>query len=139
MRRAASVALVTLLGGITSTAQSPNLEIAISEGRKFASVEAVRMEPYQDGPWASIPPTALAPADEPAAADFKIRAWKEADRARVVVFAVTRAERRAGTDRETETQIATFLLAAGDSREVPETSKYAARPVTISARLRSPQ
>ena len=137
MRLIAPIIVLGLLTATGALAQSPNLEIAITEGERLAaSVEAAPTEPYQGGPWASIPPTPLNATTEPTAASFRIRTWKEADRARVVVFAVTRDKQRTATDREVETQIATFLLAAGDSLQVSEASKYGARPVTVSARPR---
>ena len=65
------VVAVGLLAGSHSFAQSRNLEIAITEGRKAASVEVVRSTPYQSGPWAAIPSTPLNPSTEPAAAARK--------------------------------------------------------------------
>ena len=70
----------------------------------------------------------------PAAARFSIRAWKEAEKARVVVHAVLEDKR--APEGYTETPIATFTLAVGESRQVPEAEKWGGKPLVVSASLR---
>jgi hypothetical protein len=94
-----------------------------------------------DGPAAfvgaplSMLPMAL-PARQAAVAglSFGIRAWKEGEKARVVVFAALE-DKRAPNGR-TETPIATFMIAPGQSIEVPQTESWGASRVYVSAALR---
>jgi hypothetical protein len=109
-------------------AQSQALKVNISEGRFLAGLAAVQTPYATGGPWAAIPSAASGAAPVTATA-FRIRTWAEGTGARVIVFAVQ--PRTDGT--ESETQIASFALQAGESREVTATSKYGARPVTVSA------
>ena len=121
---------VTLLAAMHGTviAQSQALKVNISERRSRAGLAAVQTPYATGGPWAAIPAAASGAAPVTAAA-FRIRTWTEGTGARVIVFAVqTRTD---GT--EGETQIASFAIQAGESREVAATSKYGARPVTVSA------
>ena len=102
--------------------------VEIRQGRSRAALEPAGTEPYTGGPWASVPAAALR-SDSTASTDaFRIRAWVEAGKTRVVVFAV----RRDAPTRETETQIATFLLTPGESRDVVETERYGASHVFVS-------
>ena len=61
------------------------------------------------------------PGGKVIASRFKIRAWKESDSARVVVYAVMSDSR--APKKRTETPISTFKLALGESREVTETEE----------------
>jgi hypothetical protein len=130
--RLASVASILLATVTLASAQSP-IRIGLSqEGTaNGASIEAAATAPYQGAPWAAIPVTR---PDAGQQTDFRIRAWQETGRVRVVVFAVVKAQ-QAGPQRETvelETQIATFLLSPGESTTL-SAEQYGARPVTITA------
>jgi hypothetical protein len=63
-------------------------------------------------------------------AEARIRAWKEGDNARVVVYTVL-SDQRAPTG-ETETAIATFPLAVGQSMTVPQTQKWGTKPIIVN-------
>ena len=130
--------LTLLATSIASSAQSPSVTVSISQGALRASVVAARTQPYQGGPWASIPATPLHAGTATTAADFRIRAWREAEKTRVVVFAVVRdnTKRVKSENGEREIQISTFLLAAGDSTDVLSAEQYGAAAVTVSARIR---
>src|SRR5262245_9372645 len=120
-----------LLLAVVTTAsafgQSPT-RVEIRQGRSRAAVEPAGTEPYAGGPWASVPAAALR-SDSPISIDaFRIRAWVESGKTRVVVFAV----RRESPTRESETQIATVLLVSGEARDVVETERYGASHVLVS-------
>lgn len=117
------VSVVTLAFAQSSTT------VEIRQGRSRAGMEAVRTEPYQGGPWAGVPAQPLRVDSTLSTNDFRIRAWAESGQTRVVVYAVSRDEQA----RETETQIATFRLASGESRDVIETEQYGAAHVFVSA------
>jgi hypothetical protein len=95
-------------------------------------MEAIRSEPYSGGPWAAVPAQPLRVDSTVLTNDFRIRAWAESGHTRVVVYAVSRDDQA----RETETQIATFPLATGESRDVIETEQYGAAHVFVSADAR---
>ena len=117
--------------GVVAAVQSPAPVVTISSERCAASVEAARTEPYAGGPWAAIPDPCVSGNRQVTQPHLRIRAWKEADAARVVVFSVTL---RDGLTPETETQVATFLLTAGQSVELPQATTSAGAVVTISAK-----
>ena len=116
--------------GVVAAVQSPAPLVTISSERCGASVEAARTEPYDDAPSASIsyPCIGNTGREKP---HLRIRAWKEADAARVVVFSVTIGDERTP---DAEKQVATFLLTAGQSVELPQTATSAGAVVTISAK-----
>ena len=116
--------------GIVAAVQTLAPIVTISSERCAASVEAARTEPYDDAPSASIPDPCIGNAGR-GTPQLRIRAWKEADAARVVVFSVSLSD---GRTRETERQVATFLLTAGQSVELPQTATSAGAAVTISAK-----
>ena len=130
--RATLLALVILVASGTVSAQvpgqkAPSLWANIVEGTSRAGVQAVTVPYATGGPWAAVPARAIG-SSVPTVSNFRIRAWEEGTAARVLVFAV--APRPDGT--EAETQIASVVLAAGETREITATEKYNARPVTIS-------
>lgn len=127
MRRALGVLFA--MGVVASAFAQSSTTVEIRQGRSRASIKAVRTEPYAGGPWAAVPATALRLDSTLSTNDFRIRAWAEAGRTRVVVYAVSRGDRT----REVETQIATFLLTSGESRTVIETEQYGAAHVFVSA------
>lgn len=132
MRLSALAALLLGLGGTVISAQSSTTVVTISEGRSRAGLEVAFTAPYQGGPWAAVPASPFRLDSNVTAAGFRIRAWKEGQRARVVVFVIIPEEK----GREKETQIATFSIEPGQSVEVTETEQYGATHVTVSAAAR---
>jgi hypothetical protein len=102
-----------------------------------AWVELQRTEIYLDAPSAEVPVRAAVPGATVAASSFRIRAWKEGEAPRVVVYAVM-ADPRAPR-RETETAIATFLLAVGGSMVVSQTQEWGGKPIMVSVSQRQRQ
>jgi len=127
-----SATVFALAATFIVAAQSTRVDVTIARGRCVASVGAERTEPYAGGPWAAIPASCLNDSPEATARDFRIRAWKEAESTRVVVFAVV-TDATAAT-KERETQIATFLMSSGQSVNVTQTAEYNAAPVTVSTK-----
>jgi hypothetical protein len=135
MRLPAFAIVVLGLGATVISAQSPSTWISIAEDRSRASIGVSDPAPYQGGPWAAVPASALRPDSNVTAAGFRIRAWSENQKTRVVVFAVIPEEK----DREKEIQIATFLLDPGQSIQLTETERYDAAHVTVSAAAEPPR
>jgi len=135
-----SVAALVLCGvsSIGLSAQTaPDFKVSLLQGgTEGAAVWAQRTEPYQGGPWAGVRALPLKGTAKPTATSFRVRSWKEGTKARVVVFAVARDE--SAPNGERETQIATFLLEHGESKDVTETAKYRAAPITIRAVREAP-
>ena len=138
MRYLLFVALVLALGSPASTAlQRPPSDLWITvepSGRPGgqASVRVMMAEMYVDGPaaWIGVP-------GQETAADpvfFSIRAWKEGEKARVIVYAKLKDPRAPGGS--TETPIATFSLAAKETVHVPEAEKWGGPRLAVSAALR---
>ena len=100
----------------------------LQNGRERAAVWAQQTEPYQNGPWAAVQALPLKDT-APTVKSFRIRTWREDAKARVVVFAVARDESAPSGERET--QIATFLLADGASKDVTKTTQYQAAAITV--------
>lgn len=124
-----------------ASAQQPRLQIILSGPVSAAGVmsdRTVRVSlvpadaPYDTGvPWVSVPARATRPdAPAPTATKFRVRAWMDGSRARVVVYAV-----RASTssDTETEERFATSLLARGETTIVTSTDRYGAAPIMLEA------
>jgi hypothetical protein len=89
----------------------------IRQGSSRASIEVSNTEPYDGGPWAAVPANPLR-SDAAVSTDaFRVRAWIEASKTRVVLCAV----RREKPEHECERRIATFPLERGESRHVAET------------------
>jgi hypothetical protein len=113
-------------------AQSAPVVVSIESVECRATVEAVRTEPYSDGgPWASIPSNCGRQAQEGPRAQFRIRAWKEADSTRVVLYAVEREA--ALPDKEREIQIGTYLMQRGQTIRPTETTAYTSNSIVLSA------
>ena len=128
-------ALVALLV-VSPAAQAPSMWVSISEGPRRAGLAPVADVYTTGGPWAAIPAQQLSAASQLTADHFRIRSWFEGSAARVVVFAVSVD---ATTKRETETQIATFAISAGDSVDVTQTERYGAAHVVVSATEQRPE
>ena len=103
-------------------------------GGGSAAVRAMRSEIYVDGAWAGVGVGQPQPGAKMTELGFSLRAWKEGDRARVMVFA--RLEDKRAPSGATETPVATFLIAPGESVEVPESEKWGAPRYLVSAALR---
>ena len=116
--------------GVVAAVQTLAPIVTVSSERCAASVEAARTEPYDDAPSASIPYPCIGNSGA-TAPQLRIRAWKEADATRVVVFFVTVSD---GAPPDAEKQVATFLLTAGQSVELPPATTSAGAAVTISAK-----
>lgn len=128
-------ALVALLV-VSPSAQAPSMWVSISEGPRRAGLAPVADVYTTGGPWAAIPAQQLNAGSQLTADHFRIRSWLEGSAARVVVFAVTVDST---TKRETETQIATFAISAGDSVDVTQTERYGAAHVVVSAAEQRPE
>jgi hypothetical protein len=70
----------------------------------------------------------------PAAAEFSIRAWKEGLKARVIVYARLSDDRAPGG--ATETPIATFAVAPGETMEVPQAERWGGKRMAVTCELR---
>ena len=133
MRTSLLSVILVLWTSIAASAQ-PVSRVDIIEGQSRAGMQPVNTPYATGGPWAAVPARALKPEVAPTAVDFRIRAWTEGERARVLVFAVTReAGSPAESDDERETQIASVVLSSGQSMQIAATDKYNARPITLRA------
>ena len=103
------------------------VSITSSEAPGGAGVRVDRPEFYLGAPSAGVPGARRA-------VSFTITAWKEGDKARATVHAELRDDRAPGGF--TQTPIATFGIAAGESVVVREAEKWGSTPVTVSAALR---
>lgn len=117
------------------SAQAAQPWVHISEGQNRSSVAVVETSPYSGAPWASSAARPQQSGVPATAKGFAVRAWQEAGRTRVVVYAVTVADQN-GEPVETMTQIATHLLRLKQSAQITETVRFGARPVTVTAVLR---
>jgi len=133
---------VLLVLGISLSASAQTWRVEVTDGL-FRDGMQPATTPYTAGApvgdrWVAIP--AIAPNTTPDATPlvnaFRIRSWVEGDGVRVLVFAVTVANRNAPIRLvpDHEEQIATIALKAGESFEVTETDKYNARRITVKAR-----
>jgi hypothetical protein len=141
MRYLLAAGLAVALGNQAPGNQQPRqgdiwITIAPSQGSGgSASVRVVRSEIYvDDNPSAfvgvGVPPIGAKSAE----LAFSVRAWKEGDRARVVVCA--RLEDKRAPAGMTETPIATFAITPGQSLEVRESEKWGAPRFLVSAARR---
>ena len=89
-------------------------------------------EAYETGePWVSVPARAITPdAPAPTASRFRMRAWMDGNRARVMLFAVRTSTE---SDKETEERFATLLLARGETKIITATDTYGAAPIMLEA------
>ena len=131
--RAVAIGALLVIGSLSVVhgQSSPLMVNIVVDGTARAGMVPVA-EPYANkGPWAAVP---ARPRDggAPTVSDFRIRTWTEGLLARVMVFAVS-----PGRDgKEVETQIDTFALGLGESREVTATTRYNARPIAVNVSLR---
>jgi len=130
MRHLLFAALAVALSSGSVLPQSPQgtrIEITADPGGR-AAVWASRSEIYLDGPAAGVGP---ATGESLPPLLFMVRSWKEADKARVVVYARLKDTRAPGG--ATETPIATFVMAPGDTRAIPEAEKWGGPRITVTA------
>jgi hypothetical protein len=130
----AAVSAIAASTGQVGQVTQPGMTVHISHGAGVGSVPVDRAEMYVGrGPFALV-----APSNTPAVAQpelvFGLRAWKEGDQARVVVYAVL-TDKRAPNGR-TETPISTFLIAPKRSMEVKEAQAWGAPGLVVSADVR---
>ena len=146
MRHLLLAALVVALGSgsaVPQSAQGTRIEITADTGGR-AAVWASRSEIYLDAPAAGVGKPPVAGVDVPPAAGvgratgeslpplmFVVRSWKEADKARVVVYARLKDTR--APSGATETPIATFVMAPGDTRAVPEAEDWGGPRIAVTA------
>jgi hypothetical protein len=132
---------VLLVLGISLSASAQTWRVEVTDGL-FRDGMQPATTPYTAGATVgdrSVAIPAIAPKTTPDATPlvnaFRIRSWVEGDGVRVLVFAVTVANRNAPIrlvpDREE--QIASIALKTGESFEVAETDKYNARRFTVKA------
>jgi hypothetical protein len=141
MRHLLAVGLVVVLGNQAPANRQPpqgDIWVTIAPSQVAggsASVRVMRSEIYVDdqssaGVGVGVPlPGAKAPE-----LMFSVRAWKEGDKARVVVCA--RLEDKRAPDGKTETPVATFAITPGQSVEVRESEKWGAPRYVVSAAFR---
>jgi hypothetical protein len=141
MRHVLIVGLLIAFGNTTAPAAlrapQPDISITIAPSQVSggsATVPVRRAEMYVESPFAGVGAPAPLRGTAVTGLSFGIRAWKEGDKARVVVYAVLNDPRAPGG--KTETPISTFVMAPGQSVEVPETEKWGASRVFVKAALR---
>jgi hypothetical protein len=116
--------LVLGLSGLVA-AQSPPVNVWISQGRFDATITATRAEPYLSGdPYAGIPVTASGDNSR-VVAQARVRAWPERNQTRVVVFAVENP----APGKYLETPVATFLASPGDPERVIQMDDFGGAPI----------
>ena len=90
MSRLLVFAVVGTLAGAW-IAEARDAFVSVSAGENGATVGVSRIEPYSGGPWAALAAKPLVDGVQPTATDFALRAWQEAGKTRIVVFAMIRA------------------------------------------------
>jgi hypothetical protein len=133
MRLLLFATLVVALGfasALPQPSQDTRIEISADTGGS-AAVWASRSEIYLDVPEAGVGKSPGTSESSPSLM-FMVRSWKEIRKARVVVYARLKDTRAPGG--ATETPIATFLMARGETRAVPEADKWGGPHVTVTAR-----
>lgn len=141
MRYLLAAGLVIALGNQAPGNQQPRqgdiwITIAPSQGAGgSASVRVVRSEIYvDDNPSAGVGVGVPPPGTNSPELAFSVRAWKEGDRARVMVCA--RLQDKRAPAGMTETPVATFAITPGQSVEVRESEKWGAPPFLVTATVR---
>ena len=127
MINALSVCLVVIssVGIASSQAAQEDRSILLSQDRAGGMNVVLGLNQdtfYLGGPAVSVPAESL-PGTSLLASRFAIRAWREGDLARVVVYAVVLGD--------IEVPIATHLLRHGSNIRVTETGKWGAAPVVL--------
>lgn len=136
-RIAGVVVAVFAIGSAVMARQSPDsmwITIRSVDGSASASVMVTQPEIYVDRPTAGVGPAVPHPGNAVPELMFTIRSWREADAARVVVFARLQDE-RAPTGR-TETPIATFRMHPGETVDVTESQAWGGPRYVVSAETR---
>jgi len=129
-----TLALVGALSATTVQTQRSEMWVTIQPsaipGSK-ASVVVKTTEMYIGGSSAAV---GVRGQEANPAVMFSIRAWKEGPKTRVVVYAVLKDDRAPAG--KTETPIATFALASGESIEVPQAEQWGGKRLTVTTELR---
>jgi len=135
-----TLALALSLGSVARpSSQLPSAGVWIivtHPDRSQVLVPVSRHEMHIEGgpqPGFAQPNQCAQPSDclQPPELAFTIRAWKEGSKARVVVFA--RLPDLRAPEGVTETPIATFALAPGETRDVREPEKWGGPRLTANA------
>lgn len=139
MRRLFAIGAVVSLAGTTApqawqTVQ-PSVWVTITpeDGSAKGSVELTETTLSIGFPSVGVATEAPRPGF-PSERQFGIRAWKEGDQARVVVYAMLTDKR--SPEGWTATPIATFLLAPGKGIVVKEPIKWGGTPVVVGSEVR---
>jgi hypothetical protein len=117
------------------SAQQPAAPWAfVSQGQARSGVTVQQGGPYDNAPWASIPARPFRPDSQVTAKAFMIRSWQEADKSRVVVYAVTEDRDSSGKNVDRQSQLASYLLNGGESVEAAATERYGAARINVVIR-----
>ena len=136
MHRLLAISFV-VVGAITSTAaqMAPGeRSVMLSQdgpGGVNVNVRLQQTSFYLAEPSGSVPAQPLTATAQPTASRFSVRAWTEADKIRVVAFAVIPDPRDAA--RSLETPIDTVTLDRLGAGYLVDTAKWGARPVIVRA------
>ena len=136
MRRLFAICFI-LVGAITSTAaqMAPGeRSVMLSQDGPGGVNVMVRLQQtsfYLAEPSGSAPAEPLTATTQPTASRFSVRAWTEADKIRVVAFAVIPDPRDPA--RSLETPIDTFTLDRVGAGHLVDTAQWGARPVMVWA------
>jgi hypothetical protein len=104
----------------------------MTQGAGMATVPVQKTEMYLGPPFAFVAPVKAAlTATE---LTYGIRAWKESDKARVVVYAILNDKRT--PNGRSETPISTFLIGPKESLEVKEAHAWGSPGLVVNAELR---
>jgi hypothetical protein len=137
MRHLLAVCLLLTAAATAIALQASSQAKTIATLRQFdspnasdAGVAVQQTAFYMDGPSAGVPARPAVPGAAVSVSSFSLRAWKEGDKARLVVYAVMNDPR--APNGRTETPIATFALGAGESADVREAERWGAARLTVS-------
>ena len=135
MRRVFAYCLVVISAITTSAAQMAPGERSVmlsqDSGVVNANIRLQRTGFYLAEPTASVPAEPLTSTSQVTVSRFSVRAWTEADKIHVVVYAVIPDPR--GMAKSLETPIDTFTLDRVGVRRVVDTAQWGARPVVVRA------
>jgi hypothetical protein len=138
MRRSLAVGLVVLgivpaVSGQSATSGPTHVVVSYDySGAPTAFLEITESGFYLGEPSVGVrAEPAIGSASSPSASRFTVRAWREGDQTRIVVYAVVRSE----TARDVETPIATYDWPSVHPRVtalvVGETSQWGAAPIVL--------
>ena len=139
MRRLLAASLILISSAVAVASQgppSPSMYVLITDqgSNNQAFFEVQKTAFYLGSPSAWV--VAKATPGTTLDAGFGVRAWKEGDKTRLVVFAVLHDPRSPAS--QTETPISTVALALGESVEVKEAPSWGAH-LLVSAVAQPPR